>query len=746
MSVPGIHPGPATSRPSRIAVHIAAAVAVLAAATATAPLLHDAAVVDRDPPWSAGLDGLLMLGAVGLAFWAARRPVHRAAGSKSGRARRDEWLLRVGVLAAAVSAWAVLPGGMHGLALLPIYVLSLAQAAALARVAGSPRGAAQCVVMSVGLVLISAATAPGASVFLLLPAGLATCGAATALVHADLVRPAVARSVYSLNTARVERSDVAARIVAGSSFGMVGLLALLVLYPLVAQAPWHLFGPSADGDRRQPRIRSGRRGPRRSPRSGERGTSLRNEPSLSFDISSEDLPVPTDEVLLEVKPSVAGRPTGDMGSLHLRGMVRAAFATERAREAELSELPVTTDDADGWSDGWTVVSANASGADPLELHITQYPLRIEPLGWNLVFHPVPLYAVSLPSLRHDPDRMCVTTEPYDEWFEYRLHARRPTAPWPGIRAAQARHPHGRFTDLPPPSVDLDRIGDLALEVTSSSATDYARVRAIENYFWLGFEYTIEGTESAGLAGIVEFLERGGGYCTYYATAAVVMLRSLGIPARIASGFLATDWSEERSAYVVRSKDRHDWVEVYFKDLGWVTIDPTPPQRREAALAKAMEEGKPGMAEWGQRLAARLREEASLDVLADELTAAPGALLRSVRRHPAVTLGLMILIVLAIALRVHARRARKPTRARTASEAAADAFYGRLLRVLRSKGYRKPRAATPREFAEAVVEQGGPELEPARELTEVYYASRYGGQPIADRHRDRLRQFPHEVTS
>ncbi|MBK9998603.1 MAG: transglutaminase family protein [Nitrospira sp.] len=55
-----------------------------------------------------------------------------------------------------------------------------------------------------------------------------------------------------------------------------------------------------------------------------------------------------------------------------------------------------------------------------------------------------------------------------------------------------------------------------------------------------------------------------------------MLRATGIPARLVTGFLATEWNEFGGYYTVRQRDAHAWVEVYFPRSGWITMDPTPP--------------------------------------------------------------------------------------------------------------------------------------------------------------------------
>ncbi len=65
-----------------------------------------------------------------------------------------------------------------------------------------------------------------------------------------------------------------------------------------------------------------------------------------------------------------------------------------------------------------------------------------------------------------------------------------------------------------------------------------------------------------------------GYCDYYATAMATMLRSLGIPARAASGYAEGIYSEEDRFYSVREVDAHTWVEVYFPTYGWIEFEPT----------------------------------------------------------------------------------------------------------------------------------------------------------------------------
>jgi transglutaminase-like putative cysteine protease len=64
------------------------------------------------------------------------------------------------------------------------------------------------------------------------------------------------------------------------------------------------------------------------------------------------------------------------------------------------------------------------------------------------------------------------------------------------------------------------------------------------------------------------------YCTYYASAMAVMLRSQGIPTRIVNGYAQGEWVEEASLYRVRASNAHTWVEVYFPRYGWIQFEPT----------------------------------------------------------------------------------------------------------------------------------------------------------------------------
>jgi len=114
-------------------------------------------------------------------------------------------------------------------------------------------------------------------------------------------------------------------------------------------------------------------------------------------------------------------------------------------------------------------------------------------------------------------------------------------------------------------------------VNDAGATNpYDQAKAIET--WLRTNITYNESISAPPPNVnpVEWVlfDVREGYCTYYATAMINMLRGLGIPARMAAGFSEGDFDATTGQYVVRERDAHTWVEVYFPGYGWVEFEPT----------------------------------------------------------------------------------------------------------------------------------------------------------------------------
>ena len=121
-----------------------------------------------------------------------------------------------------------------------------------------------------------------------------------------------------------------------------------------------------------------------------------------------------------------------------------------------------------------------------------------------------------------------------------------------------------------------RISQLAHDISRNAPTPYDKARALESFLKTDFNYKLDlkPTTDDPLADFL-FNTREG-HCEYFATAMVIMLRTLDIPARIVNGFQMGEYNALNDLYTVRESDAHSWVEAYFPHTdSWIEFDPTP---------------------------------------------------------------------------------------------------------------------------------------------------------------------------
>jgi hypothetical protein len=238
------------------------------------------------------------------------------------------------------------------------------------------------------------------------------------------------------------------------------------------------------------------------------------------------------------------------------------------------------------------------------------------------------------------------------------------------------------------------------------------------------------------------LERKEGHCEYYSTALVVLLRSVGVPAREVTGFSGGILAPAGDYYLVRAGDAHAWAEVYFPGAGYVAVDATPPAFHQAAPA--------GVQAWLTAAVDALDRRWQSAVIDYDLGAQVGLMrdafhaldqARSALERPTSIPGLPptgMLVALLLAGLLGGALIWRQRRGRPGEEAEAVVAYRELLTRLGRRGVAREGAETPREFAARLAKLGRPEAPAAAELTALYERARYAGAPWGEAERNRAR--------
>lgn len=294
-----------------------------------------------------------------------------------------------------------------------------------------------------------------------------------------------------------------------------------------------------------------------------------------------------------------------------------------------------------------------------------------------------------------------------------------------------------------PVIDA-RIAALGREWAAGEIEPERVARSVEGHFHRDFGYTLELLETEVPDPLAHFLfVRKKGHCEYFASSMAVVLRTLGIPARVATGFLGGEYNPISGWQVVRASDAHSWVEAWIPGRGWMTFDPTPPDpsaQGPGLWTKAtlvFDAADQFWRDWvltydldhQVALAARMQSTG-------RAWSAAGQLFEGERYAPfllgvaAVTGGAFLARSYAPAWWLWWTRRRRLQRARRGDVDASDAtvLYERMLLLLARRGFQKPAWLTPQEFARVL-----PPSELAllvEDLTAAYNQVRFGGRSDA----------------
>ena len=286
-----------------------------------------------------------------------------------------------------------------------------------------------------------------------------------------------------------------------------------------------------------------------------------------------------------------------------------------------------------------------------------------------------------------------------------------------LQSAKARHPYGSAGSpvLAIPE-GLSRVRNLAAEITAPYGNDYDRTQAIIRWIEANCSYTLLEEQTPSGEDAVEYYLFGSksGACGLAASAAVLMCRSVGIPARAVIGYMPDPAEAAGGPIVVRQRDSHMWLEVFLGEYGWVPFNPAP--------------------------ASRDLERGGLMGVFDQASTYVRKLFRGgldTFLVAVVLLGLGFLGGQALwqAVRGMTRRWRAEREAIAHGGAPAVlALYRKAGRVLARGGWARDDAMTPWEYARRLERDWGadaPAVAPLRRLTEQFCRASYGGEVAKD---------------
>jgi len=200
------------------------------------------------------------------------------------------------------------------------------------------------------------------------------------------------------------------------------------------------------------------------------------------------------------------------------------------------------------------------------------------------------------------------------------------------------------------------------------------------------------------------------FCEYFASAMVVMLREVGVPARVVEGYTTGTLDPLTGKYVVKELDAHAWVEVYFPSYGWIEFEPTPSQAPFLRIDSDLVGGAGFPGDIGQEPndpdLAKDKDRAGLgqqDLVPGEDSGASGNAADRFDPIPLIALLVGMLLVLLLGF------ARFQLRFR--GQAPIDAAWGKARLLAQYAGYHPHPSQTPYEYAamlgEAVPDAKGP---------------------------------------
>lgn len=367
-----------------------------------------------------------------------------------------------------------------------------------------------------------------------------------------------------------------------------------------------------------------------------------------------------------------------------------------------------------------------------EDRLIEQRIMLEPLDTSIIFADAPWVSISgrFSRLWTDPSGALHLDSPPYSRIEYTVWS---LAEGDGQLEVDKRG-LTPYLQLPPETVeDTERIKALALSVTKGADSAHGKAMAIEGYLRANYRYTLKPRQGRGGTPLEDFLfYTKEGYCEQFATSMAILLRTIGIPSRIVTGYLQGEWNRFGHYFIVRQQDSHSWVEAYIDGTGWTRFDPTPNTGIVAPFRASSISLYIDTLRWkwsryiinyslyDQIRIARTAELKSVGLrtwLRNVLTRGSSSGREGGKSSVTLTAATLIVFIAALAVLVILLKRRHSSRIRT------PGFYMEMLRILSKKGLERKDFETPMEFA---ARSGLPE---AVRLTEVFQRIRYGGTTL-----------------
>ena len=371
--------------------------------------------------------------------------------------------------------------------------------------------------------------------------------------------------------------------------------------------------------------------------------------------------------------------------------------------------------------------------------------RVEVMQGGVMLSERPLrrgetYTVWSHAPRPTPRELAAAPARYPPAAERYVHLEAALFPWFGAAGRVAQVDRIFRQDRNLALRPYEPLWEEARRLTARTRSPYEATLVLERWFRTrgGFRYEEHPPPSRSNPPLVDFVEvTRAGYCQHYAGAMALMLRTLGIPARVAVGFTAGTW--RAGVWTVTDQQAHAWVEAWFPRYGWLAFDPTPGRGTLSAVYTLASDSADAVRALGTGR--------FLDFTPRQPT--PGGPVGQVVTSPAhpapvpwwLVAGLLAPVAFVLGI-VGAKRVRRLRRLRDGdARRLAAGVRAELVDALVDRGVTLQPDATPTELrtaAERVLRL------PVRSLTDAIAEARYGPEPrargTAERARGELRRI------